>query len=228
MKNVVQITSSNINIYCLRGLEKFSNDFINYCNNNIGYILEKLGIIKYEKIIININYMKNNNDNIYGGTNFSGFFNEKGADVYISLNNGFENNKIFKAIMHEITHHLYKYYVYGKNNPRITWVDEGIAQFISNQFEEYNEDKVYNKFLLDNLSDINSFNLNILNHNDRSFGNNNGYNLSYIAIKYLYETNSHDEFIKIIKDKDLLLNIGTTIIDSIKKYYDINDNRKIK
>ena len=64
--------------------------------------------------------------------------------------------------------------------------------------------------------------LNKLNHTDRSFGNNNGYNLSYIAIRYLYETHSHEEFINIIKSKEKLLEIGSIIIETIK------DNKSIK
>ena len=56
-----------------------------------------------------------------------------------------------------------------------------------------------------------------MNHNDRSFGNKNGYNLSYIAIRYLYETHNHEEFIEIIKNKDTLIEIGSVIINKIKK-----------
>ena len=33
-------------------------------------------------------------------------------------------------------YHLYKYYVYGKDNERITWVDEGLAQFFSGQKDD--------------------------------------------------------------------------------------------
>ena len=84
---------------------------------------------------------------------------------------------MFKGIMHELIHHLYKYYVYGKEKERITWVDEGLAQFFSNQKEELKNKEKYNLFLEENLKLINNINLNELNHNDRSFGNNNGYNL---------------------------------------------------
>ena len=50
----------------------------------------------------------------------------------------------------------------------------------------------------------------------KSFENNNGYNLSYIAIRYLYETNSHEEFINIIKDRQKLLEYGGSILKIIK------------
>ena len=124
--------------------------------------------------------------------------------------------------MHELTHHLYKNYVYGSNKERITWVDEGIAQFISGQKEELRDEKIYKSFLEKNLDNTANIDLNKLNHNDRSFGNNNGYNLSYIAIRYLYETHNHEEFIDIIKSKERLLELGAIIIGNVKEDYGFN------
>ena len=127
-----------------------------------------------------------------------------------------------KGIIHELIHHLYKYYVYGKDNERITWVDEGLAQFFSGQKDYLKEEKTYKLFLEENLKDTDNIDLNKLNHDDRSFGNNNGYNLSYIAIRYLYETYNHEEFIDILKSKEKLLELGSTILGQIIGNKNIN------
>lgn len=84
------------------------------------------------------------------------------------------------------------------------------------------DEEKYNLFLEENLKS-NPIDLNRLNHNDRSFGNNNGYNLSYLAIRYLYETHNHEEFINIIKSKEKLLELGSVIIGQIKDSRSINN-----
>ncbi len=152
------------------------------------------------------------------------FFYDTGAFAYINLNGNKTKQYMFQGLMHELTHYLYKYYVYGADKERITWVDEGLAQFLSGQKEELQNDEKYHLFVEENLKPIDNFNLNELNHEDRSFGNNNGYNLSYIAIRYLYENNYHQEFIEIIKDQEKLLEYGNEILKIIKE----NESRKNK
>ena len=58
-----------------------------------------------------------------------------------------------------------------------------------------------------------NINLNELNHKDKSYGTKNGYNLSYIAIRLLYENNSKEEFLNIIKDTNRLKEIGKAILN---------------
>ena len=77
-------------------------------------------------------------------------------------------------------------------------------------------------FLEENLKDIEDIDLNELNHNDRSFGNKNGYNLSYIAIRYLYETTQQEEFADIIRNEATLKQLGEKILRHAKKHYSSN------
>ena len=219
----LKIKNNNLTIFCSKSLETFSNEFINYYNENIGRIKEELSIMQEIKIIVSLTDDEEKAGFVYGKSSFSGFFNDTGVFAYINLNGKKTKDYMFKGIMHELIHHLYKYYVYGKDKERITWVDEGLAQFFSNQKEELKNKEKYNLFLEENLKLIDNINLNELNHNDRSFGNNNGYNLSYIAIRYLYETHSHDEFIEIIKSKEKLLEIGNVIIGQIKDNVQFNN-----
>lgn len=218
----LKIKNNNLTIYCSNRLENFSNEFINYYNENIEKIKEELSIYQETKIIVALTDAEEKAGFVYGKSSFSGFFNDTGAFAYINLNGKKTKEYMFKGLMHELTHHFYKYYVYGKEKERITWVDEGLAQFFSGQKDELKDDKTYKTFLEENLEYTTDIDLNKLNHNDRSFGNNNGYNLSYMAVRYLYETHNHKEFINIIKNKEKLLELGSTILGQIKEIMDSN------
>lgn len=213
----LSIKNNDLTILCSNGLNLFANDFINYYDKNIERIKKELSIVGDTKLELALTDDQEKVGFVYGESSFSGFFNNKGAFAYINLNGNKTKEYMFKGLMHELIHHLYKYYVYGKDKERITWVDEGIAQFFSGQKDNLLDEEKYRIFLEENLKQIDSINLNELNHDDRSFGNKNGYNLSYIAIRYLYETHNHEEFIEIIKNKDTLIEIGSVIINKIKK-----------
>lgn len=218
----LSIKNNNLIIFCSHNLESFSSEFVNYFNKNIEIIKEELSIVQETKLIVALTDDEEKAGFVYGNSSFSGFFNDTGAFAYINLNGNKTKEYMFKGLMHELIHHLYKYYVYGKDKERITWVDEGIAQFLSGQKDDLKDEEKYNLFLEKNLKS-NPIDLNGLNHNDRSFGNNNGYNLSYLAIRYLYETHNHEEFINIIKSKEKLLELGSVIIGQIKDSRSINN-----
>lgn len=216
------IKSEELIIYCSRGLKDLSYGFIDYYSNHIEFIKNVFGLCESIKVEIYLTDDEKNVNFVYGKSSFSGFFTEFGVFAYVDINGDKPNIYIIKGLMHELIHHLYKYYVYGPDNERITWVDEGIAQLFSGQKDEFKDNIKYSSFVKDNIKSISDFNLNLLNHNDRSFGNCNGYNLSYIAIRYLYENNSYEEFMRIIKNKELLLNYGAKILDSINEEFGIN------
>lgn len=219
----LSIKNGDLMIYSSYGLESFAREFVDYYNTNIEKIKKALSINKNTNIIVALTDEEKEAAFTYGKSAFSGIFTDTGAFAYINLNGGKTKEYMFKGLMHELIHHLYAYHVYGTDKKRITWVDEGLAQFFSNQKEELKDELKYHSFLKENLDKIQDVDLNLLNHKDKSFGNNNGYNLSYIAIRYLYETNSHENFIKIIKNQESLLELGSSIIKDIKEHYCINN-----
>ena len=125
----LKIKNNNLTIFCSTGLENFSNEFINYFNENIGKIKEELSIDQDTKIMLALTDNEEQAGFVYGKSSFFGFFNDTGVFAYINLNGNKTKEYMFKGLIHELVHHLYKYYVYGKDNERITWVDEGLAQF---------------------------------------------------------------------------------------------------
>ncbi len=124
---------------------------------------------------------------------------------------------------HELFHIYYMKYILNDDcSKRIVWYDEGMAQFMSgemNKYEDINEFKSYYLKVKENTKIIP--NMNDLNHGD-SFKNDNynGYDLSYIAIKYLYDTNKYDDFISLMNDFSKIKEYGNDIINKSFEYYD--------
>lgn len=212
------IQGKDITIYCDHKLYNFSKEFIKYYKKDIIRIKKELGLtINIEAIFALFSDTKPFEPLPYKETNpsFAGFFTDTGVAAFIKQNGKYSNDDLYKRLMHEIIHYLYQNFIYGKRKKRITWVDEGLACFLSNQYYNLDNHDKYQNFIRKNL--LNNINLNNLNHEDQSFGNQNGYNLSYIAIRYLYENNTHEEFLNIIKNKKRLKKIGNTILSNIKK-----------
>lgn len=132
----ISIKNNDLTVFCSKNLEEFSNEFISYYNQNIEYIKKELSIDKTVKLIVALTDDEKKAGFVYGKSSFSGFFTNTGCFAYINLNGNKTKDYMFKGLMHELTHHLYKYYVYGQDKERITWVDEGLAQFLSKQKDD--------------------------------------------------------------------------------------------
>ena len=129
--------------------------------------------------------------------------------------------KLYMA-SHELFHIMYQEIVWKNNNqPRVVWFDEGMAQFFSGEFDkdlnEDNFDKWFNN-IVSNTKEIP--NLNELSH-DNNFETDNysGYILSLLAVKYLYEKLSFDEFKELMKNTDDIIKYGENVLPEAIKYY---------
>lgn len=213
------IVDGTLHIYCSNSLKNFSYDFIKYYNEHIADIRSFFNLDKEICVIVALVDDFDILGSVYEKTDFSGYFNDTGAIAYINENGKYTKEYLFKALMHEITHYFYKYYVYGQDKKRIVWVDEGLAQLVSGQKDYLNDKSIFVDFLNANLKESIDLNLNLLNHDDRSFGNNNGYKLSYIAIRYLFDTNEKNDFLNIIKDEKLLTGVGNNVLRDAWNYY---------
>lgn len=130
---------------------------------------------------------------------------------------------------HELFHILYMEYILEYDfSKRIIWYDEGMAQFMSGE-----------KKCLDSQDDFNNFYLKVKNttkiipdinaiKHGESFCNDqyNGYDLSYIAVRYLYETLSESEFRDLMGNFSNIKEIGKDIIFKSFEYYDSKINSK--
>lgn len=156
----------------------------------------------------------------------TGTFDNDMINAYIP-NNLDKNSSKYKSNLymasHELFHIMYrKIILNGAYSKRIVWYDEGMAQFMSGELDYllnarefknyYIKVKENTKLLLD---------LNSLKHG-QSFCNNdyNGYDLSYLAIRYLNDTLSIDEFKNLMFNFSLIKNYGEIILSEMFKYYD--------
>lgn len=163
-----------------------------------------------------------------------GSFDNGMINAYISpnieINSNLYHKKLYMA-SHELFHIMYQELVWEKENQnRITWFDEGMAQFFSGEnYEKLSDEHFIDWFnyVLNRNKEIP--NLNTLEHGiNFESGNYSGYNLSLLAVKYLYEQLGHEGFKKLMHDNKRILEYGKTIgMDSINHYKDKINNSAI-
>ena len=199
-------------------LEKLVTNFVSYYKKNINALFNKFHLKNIKKMEIRLFSDKSLLGDIpYKLGDFAGFFNDKGVNCYININGNKSESYIIKAIMHEIVHHIYRFYIEEEFDSRIIWFDEGLAMNFSLQNDKFKKFLNNKIFSIKNIPCIND-----LNHG-KSFVNENynGYDLSYLVVRYLIENNSDEDFYLIMKSKNKIRNIGENILEiAIWYYYD--------
>ena len=142
-------------------------------------------------------------------------------NAYIDSNNQLE--KVYTA-SHELFHILYMQYILKNDySKRIVWYDEGMAQFMSGQKNKYLDNEKFKSFYLrvKNCTKTLPKKFNSIDHGD-SFCNEqyNGYDLSYLAVRYLFETLNYNDFKSLMSDFSKIKMFGETIIIKMFEYYD--------
>lgn len=124
---------------------------------------------------------------------------------------------------HELFHILYmKHILKNDYSKRIVWYDEGMAQFMSGEKDKITDDESFKKFYLRVKEETKAIpHLNDLEHGN-SFCNDryNGYDLSYLSIRYLNDILNPEEFRKLMSDFSLIKEFGDNIVDIMFEYYD--------
>ena len=145
-------------------------------------------------------------------------------NAYIDIN--LLDKKIYNA-SHELFHILYlKYILNGDLRNRIVWYDEGMAQFMSGEKDYLKDEKEFKEFyiqakqrnkIIPNLSEL---------YHGNSFYNENydGYQLSYLSIRYLYESLTEKEFYSLLFDIEKVRELGSDVLIKMYKYYDMKLN----
>ena len=132
-------------------------------------------------------------------------------------------NRKKRNASHELFHIMYQELVWEKNNMnRITWFDEGMAEFFSGEFESaFSSDSNYETFINNVISNTKVIpNLNDISHGTSFVNENyNGYRLSLLAVKYLYDKLGLDEFKKLLKDENKIIEYGNTVLKEIFNNY---------
>lgn len=129
---------------------------------------------------------------------------------------------------HELFHILYmKYILQNDYSKRIVWYDEGMAQFMSGEKDVLNDDDIFARFYLKVKEETKMIpQMNNLKHGD-SFINEqyNGYDLSYLSIKYLSDILSPNQFKDLMFDSISIGKLGNDIVEKMFIHYDKKINK---
>ena len=195
--------------------------------------LDKLTYIMFDDLEIYRNTMLskyNYNCPEYSRGMFS--MNSKSSFVCITPEVKQDKNRLHKMLLsnaHEAFHYYYRKYIYQQPENRVIWFDEGIAQYFSGEYEFLVDEEFknfYGKWKSEYIP-INNLNDRIQGRSDvpdelifKREGVFNGYNTSYLIVRYLVETKGEQYIIDLMKDRDRILELGNSnIIEEMKEYY---------
>lgn len=139
----------------------------------------------------------------------------------IDINSNDYKIKLYLA-NHELFHILYMQYILKNDyQKRIVWYDEGMAQFLSGEMDELLDIEKFKKFYLKVKNNTLVIpNLNEIEHGTSFCNNNyNGYDLSYLCIRYLREIMTNEEFQDLMSNFSKIKEYGINIIENMFAYY---------
>lgn len=234
-------------------IQRETNEYIVYSPDSLNYITDKMydildKSIKFYKEFFNIKEFRkikiNYFDNIDDFRNFiydlrgekeslpsyaTGTFDKGMINVFMQTNLLIDSpmyNKNLYVASHELFHIMYQELIWQKEKmPRFTWIDEGMAQFFSGECACELSDKNFNDWFKTTIELTKEIpNLNNMNHKNGFVTEKyNGYKLSLIAVKFLYETMTLEEFKKLLHNKDKIIEYGNTILNNAIDYYNKGD-----
>ena len=140
----------------------------------------------------------------------------------IDINSNDYKTKLYLA-NHELFHILYMQYILKNDyQKRIVWYDEGMAQFLSGEMDELLDIEKFKKFYLKVKNNTLVIpNLNEIEHGTSFCNNNyNGYDLSYLCIRYLREIMTNEEFQDLMSNFSKIKEYGINIVENMFAYYD--------
>ena len=229
-----QFENENFVLYAPDSLNYITNDMELILNNSLELYKNIFDIDKFRKV--QINYF----DNIEDFRNYiyelrgekeslpeyaKGTFDKGMINAFIQPNI-IEGTSLFVHrkynASHELFHIMYQELVWEKNKQnRIVWFDEGMAQFFSGENNKEMTSDFTNWFEKVKFSTKKIPNLNNLSHGSGfETEEYSGYNLSLLAVKYLYDKLGIDEFKKLIYDNDRIIKLGNNIIEDAFDFYD--------
>ena len=123
--------------------------------------------------------------------------------------------------VHEFVHIINREKIYNK---RAAWIDEGIALNITNHLE-FSELKNHDKFIefikneiltIKELPTINDLEPYGIDFSNEAY---NTYYLFYFSVRFLLESENKKRILEILKDYDLSIKIGKTVLQDAVQYY---------
>lgn len=121
--------------------------------------------------------------------------------------------------VHEFIHIVNREKIYKK---RVVWLDEGLATNLDGERDYLKENDKFDQFLNTKILNIKNLPaMNDLSHQGCGFKQDlyDAYDLTYLSVRFLVETYSKDKLLQILKDYNLSIEIGKTILHDAIDYY---------
>ena len=212
----------------LNSIEKYKNLFnINCCKKiQINYFDD---LSKFRNFIYELRGENKSLPEYAHGTYDKGMINAFISNN-IKIDTPLYKKKLYMA-SHELFHIMYMEYALKNDySKRIVWYDEGMAQYMSGEKDYLLNLESFKEYYLKVKESTKIYpNLNELKHGN-SFCNAdyNGYDLSYLAIRYLSEILTEKEFKSLLGNYNQIKIYGKNILNDIFIYYDDIFMSKIK
>lgn len=223
-------------IFAADKLDDFTTDCIATITEQKQKILDFLGLDRFRKVEVNLF------DNQETFLNFIKKLRWSKAKIPEYCRGTYDNNmvnlsittpienprKLMNAILHESIHIIYNL----QTDRRVVWLDEGLAMNLSGEKNGLLDDESLKSFITQKILPMNlPSDMNQLNHGAMFVNEEyNGYDLSYLAVRYLLETKSKNEIHEIIRNSDKALELGKDVLPCAMSYYSnklfINSNIK--
>lgn len=210
-------------------LEQLAISTLELLNNKINEYVQLFDIEKID--LITVNYFDNLEEFRKFIYQLRGENNSLPAYARGTYDNGMINvcvdpkrqmNRIYTA-SHELFHILYMKYILKDNyDNRIVWYDEGMAQYFSGEKQKLEQEQAFIDFYTKVKEDTKIIpNMNEITHGKLFYNDSyNGYDLSYLSIKYLSEIMSLEEFKKLMSDFNQIKMLGDSVVDDMFDYFD--------
>ncbi len=229
-----QINNENFIVYAPDSLNFIVDNLEEILDETLKKYKELFDIDKYRKIQINFfDDLNNFREFIYSlrgekeslpryakGTFDNGMINsyiEK--DIY---NDKEKYHRRLYTASHELFHILYKELIIEKEKiNRITWFDEGMAEFFSGEYNNLNNKENFKKWFNKLLNKTKKIpDLNQISHGDLfETKEYSGYDLSLLSVKYLYDLLGIKEFKKLMHNEKEIIKYGNNIVKESFEYY---------
>jgi hypothetical protein len=230
IENPFIVEDDDFVVYSTQSLKTFSEKNFNELKSNKNRILDYFGLSNFRKVIV-IFF-----DDLNEFRKYVLSLREKGALLpdyaigvfdkgmiisFVDLSSIKDEKKFeskAKTSVHEFIHIVNKEMVYKK---RVVWLDEGLATNLDNLNIELTDDNKFKEFITNKILTIKELPvINDLKHGN-GFKNEyyNAYDLVYLCVRYLIETMDKKEFQKVLRDYDLTIKIGETLLRDAINYY---------
>lgn len=232
------IENADFVLYTDVEIDFIKEKLLNYLSSEKIKLLNFLGLESFEKVSINLFY----NHELY--LKFTKQFFEpasysKGNFVNGMINYVYNTNyeQLKKSLIHEYVHLLYQ----RKCLDRVIWFDEGLALYLSGQYDSLEHDndnfrhwyfdKIINKSKeIPDISFLKQHGSKYGQFIDMETNKYNGYDLSYLMVRYLIDNYQNIKDLLINKEKILVLeeNILKDCITYYNNYFTTWNNTSIK